>query len=180
MSDQIHEPAWGKLDPDDDYLISSDGQAKSMKWGKEKLLKLSTGSNGYLYFGCWKDGKKTNLEVHRCVAKVFLGDRSSEGLQVRHYDGNKLNNNRENLIWGTAQEDANDRIRHGTVAKGEKIGTSKLKEADIYKIKELRSNGMSQQKIADFFGVCQSLISFILSGKRWAHAPESPPSAEAA
>ena len=164
---------WGKLDPTDDYLISSDGQVKSMKWGKERLLKLSTGSKGYLYFGYCKDGKKTMLEVHRCVAKVFLGDRSAEGLQVRHYDGNKLNNNRENLVWGTSQEDANDRIRHGTVPrlKGETNGNSKLTEADIYGIRELRSTGMTLQKIADFFGVTHSLISFILSGKLWAHIP---------
>ena len=171
---------WGKLDQDGDYLISSDGQVMSMKSGKEKLLKLSTGSNGYLNFGYYKDGKQTKLYVHSCVAKVFLGDRSAEGLQVRHYDGNKLNNNVENLIWGTSQEDANDRIRHGTVLKGEKHGRSKLTETDIHKIRELRSTGVLQKEIAALFGVAESLISYILSGKYWAHLPESPPSAEAA
>ena len=160
---------WGKLDPEDDYLISSDGQVKSLKWGKERLLKLHPNKKGYLTFGYRKDGKQTTLYVHACVAKVFLGDRSSEGLQVRHYDGNKLNNNRENLIWGTSQEDANDKIRHGTSCKGEKNANSKLKEEDIYKIRELRSTGMTLQKISDFFGVNRSVISDILLGKRWAH-----------
>ena len=141
----------------------------STKWGKERLLKLATGSNGYLSFSYRKDGKTTRLEVHRCVAKVFHGDRSSEGLQVRHYDGNKLNNSRENLIWGTAQEDANDKIRHGTSGKGETNVKAKLKEEDIYKIRELRSAGTTLQKIADIFGVHNTQIARILSGKSWAH-----------
>ena len=182
MRDQIQEPEWGKLDPEDNYLISSDGQVKSTWFGKEKLLKLSTGDKGYLRFCYHKDGKQTCMYVHCCVAKVFLGDRSAEGLQVRHYDGNKLNNNRENLIWGTAQEDANDRIRLGTTARlqGEKNGQSKLKEEDIYIIKELRSSGMLQKEIAAVFDVSNQLISDILRGKYWAHIPEPPPSAEAA
>ena len=159
---EIPITGWGKLDPTDDYLISSDGQVMSTKWGKERLLKLSTRKKGYLCFGYCKDGKPTTLDVHSCVAKVFLGDRSAEGLQVRHYDGNKLNNNRENLIWGTAQEDANDKIRHGTSG-------IKLKETDIYKIRELRSTGMLHREIATIFGVHQSLIGYILSGKSWAH-----------
>ena len=164
---------WGKLDPEDNYWISIDGQVKSTWSGKERLLKLSTGSNGYLNFGYYKDGKKTTLEVHRCVAKVFLGDRSSEGLYALHKDGNSLNNNVENLYWGTHEQNMMDMIRHGTVARlqGEKHGRSKLKEADIYKIRELRLTGMSQQKIAAIFDVNRSLISDILLGKRWAHIP---------
>ena len=170
---------WGKLDPEDDYLISSDGQVKSTKRGKERLLKLSNGGDGYLNFGYHKDGKQTTLKVHRCVAIVFLGDRSSEGLQVLHEDGNRLNNNVENLYWGTQEQNMKDKIRHGTVFRpqGEKCGTSKLKEEDIYKIRELRLTGMTLQKIADLFGVHKSLICKILRGKKWAHLP---PSVEAA
>ena len=136
--------------------------------------------NGYLGFCYHKDGKRTTLSVHNCVAKLFLGDRSAEGLHVLHEDGNRLNNKKENLYWGTHEQNMKDMIRHGTMAKGEKNGRAKLKETDIYKIKELRSTGMTQQKIADFFGVSQRLISLILLGKQWAHIPESPPSAEAA
>ena len=162
---------WRKLDTEDNYLISSDGQVKSTWFGKEKLLKTAPDNIGYLRFAYYKDGKKTTLRVHSCVAKVFLGDRSSEGLQVRHYDGNKLNNNKENLIWGTAQEDANDRIRHGTSGKGETSGSAKLKETDIHEIRELRLTGMLHREIADFFNVSEARISEILSGKCWAHVP---------
>ena len=162
---------WGKLDPEDDYLISSDGQVKSTKRGKERLLKLSNGGDGYLNFGYHKDGKQTTLKVHRCVAIVFLGDRSAEGLGALHKDGNRLNNNVENLYWGTPKQNGEDMIRHGTVARlqGETNGRAKLTEADIYKIRELRLTGMLQKEIAALFGVSHSLISYILSGKSWAH-----------
>ena len=161
---------WGKLNPEDDYLISSDGQVKSTKWGKERLLKLSTRSDGYLCFGYCKDGKQTTLEVHRCVAKVFLGDRSAEGLIVLHGEKGALDNSLENLYWGTYSDNNGiDKVRDGTTVKGEKNGRAKLKEEDIYKIRELRSKGMTLQKIADLFGVTNVLISAILRGKRWAH-----------
>ena len=109
------------------------------------------------------------LNVHSCVAKVFLGDRSAEGLHALHEDGNQLNNKRENLYWGTQKQNMKDRLRHGTTARGEKHVNSKLKEADIYKIRELRSTGMLLREIATIFGVHTSLISYILRGKNWAH-----------
>ena len=160
---------WGKLDPDDDYLISSDGQVKSTWSGKERLLKLCDRGKGYLCFDYHKDGKRTTLYVHSCVAKVFLGDRSAEGLLALHEDGNSLNNKKENLYWGTHQQNMKDMIRHGTIPKGEKNGSAKLKEADIHGIRELGSTGMSQRKIAAVYGVHNSQISYILSGKYWAH-----------
>ena len=152
---------WGKLDPEDNYLISIDGQVKSTWYGKERQLKLFV-HTGYLGFNYCKDGKKTLLHVHRCVAKVFLGDRTSEGLGALHKDGNQLNNNVENLYWGTQKQNREDMIRHGTMP-------TKLKEADIYKIRELRSTGMLQREIADFFGVSQTLIGMILRGEIWTH-----------
>ena len=164
---------WGKLDPDDDYLISSDGQVRSTKRGKERLLKLSDRGNGYLNFSYYKDGKRTTLDVHACVAKVFHGDRSSEGLYALHKDGNPLNNNVENLYWGTQKQNMMDMVRHGTVfrGQGEKNGNSKLKEADIHKIRDMKSNGILQKEIAAIYGVGESLISSILLGKKWAHIP---------
>ena len=161
---------WGKLDPEDNYLISSDGQVKSLKWGKERLLKLSTANTGYLCFSYHKDGKKTTLNVHSCVAKVFLGDRSAEGLIVLHGKKGQSDNSLENISWGTQKQNCGvDKVRDGTSNRGERCGTSKLKEADIHKIRELRSTGMTYRKIADIFGVHNTLIGSILRGKTWVH-----------
>jgi len=46
---------------------------------------------------------------------------------------------------------------------------SKLKEADIRSIRELRAKGRTSQEIADRFGVSTSSIFQILTGKTWRH-----------
>ena len=161
---------WGKLDPEDNYLISIDGQVRSTWSGKEKLLKLATGSKVYLNFSYHKDGKQTTLKVHRCVAKVFLGDRSAEGLIVLHGEKGALDNSLENLYWGTYSDNNGiDKVRDGTTGQGEKNGRAKLKEADIHKIRDMKSNGILQKEIAALYGVSKAQISNIVRGKRWAH-----------
>ena len=161
---------WGKLDPEGDYLISIDGLVMSTRFGKERLIKPADNGRGYLNFSYCKDGKKTTLNVHSCVAKVFLGDRSAEGLIVLHGKKGQSDNSLENISWGTQKQNCGvDKVRDGTSNRGERCGTSKLKEADIHKIRELRSTGMTYRKIADIFGVHNTLIGSILRGKTWVH-----------
>ncbi len=56
----------------------------------------------------WKDGKPKDLLVARLVALTFLGE-PQEGFTVNHKDGNRFNNNIENLEWLSLA----DNIRHG-------------------------------------------------------------------
>ena len=56
----------------------------------------------------WKDGKVKDCLVARLVAMTFLG-LPTDGLTVNHKDGNRLNNNIENLEWLSLA----DNIRHG-------------------------------------------------------------------
>ena len=162
---------WGKIDPEGNYLISIDGQVMSTKFGKEKPIKAAPNGDGYLHFVYCKNGKRTNKLVHHCVAIVFLSDRSSEGLQVLHDRKGKSDNSLENLYWGTHKQNMGpDRVRDGTSNRGEKNSSSKLTEADIHKIRELRSNGMLQQEIANLFGVGRTTIANIINRRKWAHA----------
>lgn len=50
--------------------------------------------------------------VHRLVCEAFNGP--SNGLWALHKDGDSLNNLASNLRWGTAQENAQDMLEHGT------------------------------------------------------------------
>ncbi len=162
---------WGKLDPDDHYLCSIDGDILSTKFGRTKPIKPTPDSTGYLCFSYYKDGIKTTMKVHRFVAMIFLSDKSDQGLEVLHYDGNPLNNSLENLRWGTRKENCADAIRHGTLgeARGERHGMSKLTEDDVMQIRDLRALGLTQREIGYLFGVNQSQINRILRGKRWQH-----------
>ena len=83
---------------------------------------------GYLMVRIMKDGKRCNLYVHKAIAGRFLPARPSPRHQLRHLDGNKLNNRPENLAWGTAKDNADDRSRHGRTAMGERNGFSKLSD----------------------------------------------------
>lgn len=56
----------------------------------------------------WKNGKPKDFLVARLVASAFLGE-PKEGLTVNHKDGNRLNNEIENLEWLSLA----DNIRHG-------------------------------------------------------------------
>lgn len=56
----------------------------------------------------WKDGNRKDHLVARLVAVTFYGE-PADGYTVNHKDGNRLNNNVENLEWLSLA----DNIRHG-------------------------------------------------------------------
>lgn len=68
-----------------------------------KLLKGSISEGGYKYYRLSKDGKKKMFYAHRLVAEHFL-ENPNNLLIVNHKDGNKLNNNVNNLEWVTQSE----------------------------------------------------------------------------
>lgn len=78
------------------YIISNTGKIKSLL--TNKLLALSDVNNmGYKRVTLYKPVKK-RFFVHRLVAYHFCED-YSEDLVVNHKDGNKQNNNADNLEW---------------------------------------------------------------------------------
>lgn len=58
-------------------------------------------------------GPQTKL-VHYLVAEAFYGPRPNGGVQVRHLNGNHLDNRVENLQYGSQSENRLDSVRHGT------------------------------------------------------------------
>lgn len=64
-------------------------------------------------------GCRKKQKVHSLIAATFLGARPSPRHEVRHLDGDALNNTVANLAWGTAAENAADRERHGRTSRGE-------------------------------------------------------------
>ena len=66
---------------------------------KGKVLKFQEDNCGYSRLRTRdRDGKKVSLKVHRVVAEAFIPN--PRGLpQVNHKDGNKKNNNVDNLEW---------------------------------------------------------------------------------
>lgn len=85
-----------------DYEVSSYGRVKSLKYNKERILKQSACTGGYLYVFLCKHNKVKSSRVHRLVANAFLDN--PKGLpEVNHKDQNVANNRVENLEWATPE-----------------------------------------------------------------------------
>tara|TARA_R110002012_G_scaffold33595_3_gene98194 strand:+ start:1140 stop:1346 length:207 start_codon:yes stop_codon:yes gene_type:complete len=59
--------------------------------------------------------------------------------------------------------------RHVGAKKGEDHHRAKLVEWQIKEIKNLLNTGENQYKIAEMYGVSQTSINNIKTGKRWKH-----------
>ena len=113
MSDTKHTPG---------YRVTADGRVFSTAhnwrgYGEREMQQAPNGC-GYLSVRLTINGKRVRLAVHRLVAQTFLPPRPSKRHEVRHLDGNKLNNDSKNLAWGTSKENADDRERHGRTSRG--------------------------------------------------------------
>ncbi|SHJ58468.1 NUMOD4 motif-containing protein [Nocardiopsis flavescens] len=96
------------------YEVSSLGNVRSWsRYKRGELLKLRPGTTGYPHVTLWRDGRCHRPKVHRLVALAFIGPRP-DGQQVRHLDGDRLNNAADNLAYGTPSQNVRDSVRHGT------------------------------------------------------------------
>jgi hypothetical protein len=79
--------------------------------------------------------------------------------------------NPAHLRWGTLKDNMGDKIRDGTSLIGIKNGCSKLTEEQVLSIRREYEEieEMTQQKLADKYGVSDVLIGFIIRRKIWTH-----------
>jgi hypothetical protein len=101
---------------------------------------------------------------------AFVGP-CPEGMQVAHNDGNAANNHLSNLRYATAWENAQDKLQHGVMARGESHGHSKITEDDALYIRS--QYGKKPLKVlSEMFGIGESAISSIQRGCSWRHLNE--------
>ena len=94
-------------------------------------------SHGYAVVNIVRYGKRQPYLIHRLVAETFLGP-CPDGMECAHGDGNRRNASLNNLRWATpTQNNFDDKLAHGTLLNGSKIGNAQLAEA---KVKALRAD----------------------------------------
>ena len=156
------------------YVVSDRGRVMRVARGKGTrpgtIRKLFTDHLGYQRLLLSKNGKYFTRSVHRLVTEAFLGP-APEGYEVNHKNGDKEDNNIDNLEWVT--HSGNQRHRYDVLKKGCACGsrchTAKLTEDDIPNIRRLAADGMSRSKIAVLYGVSQPMISYIVNRANWRH-----------
>lgn len=153
------------------YVWSSRGRYKHTRPGMWRRLKQAPFSNGKAYRQahlCRDDGTTANRGIHNLVLEVFVGP-CPPGMMARHLDGNPSNNRLGNLAWGTAQDNAADRTRHGRTCRGERHHSARLSPADVMEIRRMKSLGLRTADLARRFGVDWGTIARAARGETWSH-----------
>lgn len=166
------------------YEVSSMGRVRGLdrriphceprhdrKW-TGRIIKPIVGSGGYACVTLYNRGRQTQLLVHRIVLEAFVGPAPAR-CQARHWpDRSRTNNRIDNLLWGSAADNAMDRDNHGTTPRGEMIGLSKLTSRDVIAIRNRyrkRTKGRTLTDLACMYGVSIGTIHKIIIRKTWAH-----------
>ena len=111
-----------------EYLVSDEGYVLSKR--DKTPLKYSVNHQGYAIVNLMIDGKRKGVAVHTLVARAFC-EGYEDGLTVNHKDGNKLNNNSNNLEWITSYE--NTQHARNVLGKDNKgVKSSTHKEVTAY------------------------------------------------
>ena len=97
---------WKILPSNPNYMVSDDGQIKSLR--RDKILTPKQNHDGYQRIQIWEKNACHFVGLHRLIAEAFLPAPGEGATVVNHKDGNKANNRVENLEWVTQQEN----IRH--------------------------------------------------------------------
>ncbi len=156
---------WLPIEGFPDYEISDYSRVRSYKRGTVKYLSPCV-FRRYLAVYLFIDGKKYVKYIHQLVAQAFLGN--SNGLMVRHLDGDIFNNNLDNLAYGTQIDNMADAKRHGTTACGTRLPQSKLNERKVRVIRGLRKCGFTVPRLSQLFGVSLRSIYRVTRREAWA------------
>lgn len=158
-----------------DYQISNFGRVKSFKRKDSIILKQEINNSGYLYIKLCKDGKCKHNLIHILEFENF-NKKLECGECIHHINENKYDNNLNNLKsinkkeHKTLHQYGKKCPEHSKRMSGEKHPQSILIEQDVIKIKILlKESKLTQKDIGKLFGVNQTTISDIKTGKRWTH-----------
>ena len=129
-----------------------------------------TGSDNYRYGLIASNGRQ--MKAHRVSYELHHGSIPA-GMVVMHQCDNPLCVNPAHLKLGTQLDNIKDRDRKGRQVPsrptGQLNGMSKLSVSAVQSIKSLAEAGSLHSDLAVLFGVSRTCVSFISSGKRWAH-----------
>lgn len=96
------------------YTIDEEGNVYNTQ--TRKYLRGSIGENGYKYYRLSQNNSKKMFYAHRLVAEAFLPNPNNLPV-VNHIDGNKMNNNVDNLEWISYADNARHAHQTNLISK---------------------------------------------------------------
>lgn len=159
------------------YMISNTGKVLSIprrgtKQRKPALRALSLNHDGYVKVRLLYKGKDETARVHRLVAEAFIPN--PEGKEtVNHIDGNKENNNVDNLEWADRHEQMLHAYKHNLKMpmRGAENPLSKLTKEQIEAIRKeyvRQSKEHGTVALGEKYGVNNATIGLIVRGVTYA------------
>ncbi len=144
---------WRKIDGLEIYEVSSCGRVRR---NGTKYLSGSINNRGYIRYDLCLNGKRIAKSAHRLVADAFIPNPEDKPF-INHIDGDRTNNNVDNLEWATNQEN----LSHAYSTLGRR--PCNMKQVVCLETKEVFE---SCESAAGAFGVTESIVNRVCNGKR--------------
>lgn len=171
--DDLEGEEWREVNGFDGiYKISNFGRVKSHNIHTQgKILKPRDYSDYDSVLIKSADGTCKKHMVHRLVAEAFIPNPDNLP-EVNHKNGDKHDNNVENLEWCTHQQNVKHayNVLYLGCLKGEGCPTHKLTNEQVMQIYDLaKKKELTFTEIGKMFGVTRSVVTDIHIGKSWTH-----------
>jgi hypothetical protein len=157
----------------ENYLVYPDGKV----WSELNQIFLKKAMSNFSgYFILSKNVTKVvggSSTLHRILAHCFKGG-IPPGMVIDHIDGNKLNNDLDNLEIVTNSVNINRAYEKGFAKgkKGQENSGAKLTELEAAKVFECLLKGWCNNTIGKLFKLHPRYVSLLRHGKRWKHLYE--------
>ncbi len=159
-----------------DYFVTKAGVVWSRRGKSPRVMVGQRRPRGYRRVLLASAEGYKPFYVHRLVLLAHVGKPPTSAHQARHLNGVAGDDRLDNLAWGTATENANDKRDHGTLLEGEQAPASKLTESAVCEMRRLaRERGLTCAQIAALHGVSSSTAQRAITGEGWNCVVEEPP-----
>jgi hypothetical protein len=151
---------------DTQYYVTDNGDILNKK---NKIKSFVISNAGYKRVCLSINGKQTMRTIHRIVAETYIPNTLNKQM-VNHKDGDKLNNNINNLEWVDRAENEYHAKINKLKASKERHGMAKLNQNDVNWIRDnykSRDKQFGRKAMADKLGVTPQLIGYVLNKKIW-------------
>lgn len=167
------------------YEVSNFGRVRSISrfiyrkdgiksWYEGKELNISETNRGYKVINITNTRKHTctRYKLHRLVAVCFVDGKTRDKKYVNHIDGDKSNNNANNLEWVTDAENKRHAAKNELYCQGSRHPEAKFTEEEIQEIRNQYNNGISQAELRKKYHVSNATMFNIVHNISWKSVKE--------